>query len=120
MWVYWLLPMCVDVHRGFISKHSCALSSDLFSPSLSVRNSDKRISCDEEFSDSEDEGEGGRKNVANFKKAKRVKTEEEKEEEEKKGEHESCGWKPSWLCRALLMYDFLLLFHAFFCSFFFS
>lgn len=55
----------------------------------SVRNSDKRISCDEEFSDSEDEGEGGRKNVANFKKAKRVKTEEEKEEEEKKGKHES-------------------------------
>lgn len=55
----------------------------------SVRNSDKRISCDEEFSDSEDEGEGGRKNVANFKKAKRVKTEEEKEEEEKKGEQES-------------------------------
>ncbi|NXC91789.1 HDAC1 deacetylase, partial [Cercotrichas coryphoeus] len=53
---------------------------------ISVRNSNKRISCDEEFSDSEDEGEGGRKNVANFKKAKRVKAEEEKEEEEKKGE----------------------------------
>ncbi|KFP83316.1 Histone deacetylase 1, partial [Acanthisitta chloris] len=53
---------------------------------ISIRNSDKRISCDEEFSDSEDEGEGGRKNVANFKKAKRVKTEDEKEEEEKKGE----------------------------------
>uniref|UniRef100_A0A8C3KDZ3 histone deacetylase n=1 Tax=Calidris pygmaea TaxID=425635 RepID=A0A8C3KDZ3_9CHAR len=56
---------------------------------ISIRNSDKRISCDEEFSDSEDEGEGGRKNVANFKKAKRVKTEEEKEEEEKKGKNES-------------------------------
>ncbi|OXB77798.1 UNVERIFIED_CONTAM: hypothetical protein H355_000553, partial [Colinus virginianus] len=55
---------------------------------ISIRNSDKRISCDEEFSDSEDEGEGGRKNVANFKKAKRVKTEEEKEEEEKKDEKE--------------------------------
>lgn len=64
-------------------------SNDLLSSSHSVRNSDKRISCDEEFSDSEDEGEGGRKNVANFKKAKRVKTEEEKEEEEKKGKHES-------------------------------
>ncbi|XP_068273783.1 histone deacetylase 1 isoform X2 [Nyctibius grandis] len=55
---------------------------------ISIRNSDKRISCDEEFSDSEDEGEGGRKNVANFKKAKRMKTEEEKEEEEKKDEKE--------------------------------
>lgn len=59
--------------------------------SMLVRNSDKRISCDEEFSDSEDEGEGGRKNVANFKKAKRVKTEEEKEEEEKKGEQQGQG-----------------------------
>lgn len=58
---------------------------DVTFPSLlSVRSADKRIACDEEFSDSEDEGEGGRKNVANFKKAKRVKTEEE-EEEEKKG-----------------------------------
>ncbi|NWU00715.1 HDAC1 deacetylase, partial [Urocynchramus pylzowi] len=55
---------------------------------ISIRNSNKRISCDEEFSDSEDEGEGGRKNVANFKKAKRVKAEEEKEEEEKKDEKE--------------------------------
>ncbi|NXV57304.1 HDAC1 deacetylase, partial [Molothrus ater] len=55
---------------------------------ISVRNSNKRISCDEEFSDSEDEGEGGRKNVANFKKAKRVKAEEEKEEQEKKGEQQ--------------------------------
>ncbi|KAG8143011.1 putative Histone deacetylase protein [Naja naja] len=53
---------------------------------ISIRSSDKRIACEEEFSDSEDEGEGGRKNVANFKKAKRPKTEEEeeKEDEEKK------------------------------------
>uniref|UniRef100_A0A2H6N330 Histone deacetylase domain-containing protein n=2 Tax=Micrurus carvalhoi TaxID=3147026 RepID=A0A2H6N330_9SAUR len=53
---------------------------------ISIRSSDKRIACEEEFSDSEDEGEGGRKNVANFKKAKRSKTEEEeeKEDEEKK------------------------------------
>ncbi|XP_078235980.1 histone deacetylase 1 isoform X1 [Pogona vitticeps] len=51
---------------------------------ISIRSSDKRIACDEEFSDSEDEGEGGRKNVANFKKAKRAKTEEEEKEEEKK------------------------------------
>lgn len=55
----------------------------LLSPT--VRSSDKRIACDEEFSDSEDEGEGGRKNVANFKKAKRPKTEDEEKEEEKKG-----------------------------------
>lgn len=88
MQVYWFFPMCVDVHRGYVPKQQSTVSSDLFSPSLSVRNSDKRISCDEEFSDSEDEGEGGRKNVANFKKAKRVKTEEEKEEEEKKDEKE--------------------------------
>lgn len=51
-----------------------------------VRAHDKRIACDEEFSDSEDEGEGGRRNAANFKKAKRVKTEEGKDGEEKKGE----------------------------------
>lgn len=50
---------------------------------FAVRSSDKRIACDEEFSDSEDEGEGGRRNVANFKKAKRAKTEEEKEEDKK-------------------------------------
>ncbi|MGH0182175.1 UNVERIFIED_CONTAM: hypothetical protein FKN15_008765 [Acipenser sinensis] len=51
---------------------------------ISIRAHDKRIACDEEFSDSEDEGEGGRRNVANYKKAKRVKTEEEKDGEEKK------------------------------------
>lgn len=56
--------------------------------SLSVRAHDKRIACDEEFSDSEDEAEGqggGRRNAANHKKVKRVKKEEEKEGEEKKG-----------------------------------
>lgn len=54
-----------------------------------VRAHDKRIACEEEFSDSEDEAEGqggGRRNAANHKKAKRVKKEEEKEGEEKKGE----------------------------------
>lgn len=51
-----------------------------------VRAHDKRIACDEEFSDSEDEGQGGRRNAANYKKPKRVKTEEEKDGEEKKGE----------------------------------
>ena len=55
---------------------------------LPVCSSDKRIACEEEFSDSDEEGEGGRKNSSNFKKAKRVKTEDEKEKdlEEKKGE----------------------------------
>ncbi|KAK0153896.1 Histone deacetylase 1 [Merluccius polli] len=48
---------------------------------ISIRAHDKRIACEEEFSDSEDEG--GRRNVASFKKAKRVKTEGEKEGEEK-------------------------------------
>lgn len=55
---------------------------------VSVRAHDKRIACDEEFSDSEDEAEGqggGRRNSANHKKVKRVKKEEEKEGEEKKG-----------------------------------
>ena len=55
---------------------------------ISICSSDKRIACEEEFSDSDEEGEGGRKNSSNFKKAKRVKTEDEKEKdpEEKKGE----------------------------------
>lgn len=55
---------------------------------VSVRAHDKRIACEEEFSDSEDEAEGqggGRRNAANHKKVKRVKKEEEKEGEEKKG-----------------------------------
>ncbi|EHH21317.1 hypothetical protein EGK_04341 [Macaca mulatta] len=53
---------------------------------ISICSSDKRTACEEEFSDSEEEGEGGRKNSSNFKKAKRVKTEDEKEKdpEEKK------------------------------------
>lgn len=56
---------------------------------FSVRAHDKRIACEEEFSDSEDEAEGqggGRRNAANHKKAKRVKKEDEKGGEEKKGE----------------------------------
>ena len=32
-----------------------------------VRASDKRITCDEEFSDSEDEGEAGRRHQESFK-----------------------------------------------------
>lgn len=48
---------------------------------ISICSSDKRIACEEEFSDSDEEGEGGRKNSSNFKKAKRVKTEDEKEKE---------------------------------------
>uniref|UniRef100_A0A8C4GP13 Histone deacetylase 2 n=1 Tax=Dicentrarchus labrax TaxID=13489 RepID=A0A8C4GP13_DICLA len=52
---------------------------------LSIRATDKRIACDEEFSDSEDEGEGGRKNVANHKKgAKRPRVDEDKKEGEEK------------------------------------
>lgn len=52
---------------------------------LSIRATDKRIACDEEFSDSEDEGEGGRRNVANNKKgAKRPRVDEDKKESEDK------------------------------------
>ena len=49
-------------------------------------SSDKHIACEEEVPDSNEEGEGGCKNSSNFKKAKRVKTEDEKEKdpEEKK------------------------------------
>uniref|UniRef100_A0A8C1L2G9 Histone deacetylase n=1 Tax=Cyprinus carpio TaxID=7962 RepID=A0A8C1L2G9_CYPCA len=53
---------------------------------ISIRAHDKRIACDEEFSDSEDEGQGGRRNAASYKKPKRVKTEEEKDGEEKKAD----------------------------------
>lgn len=64
---------------------SCCLTH--VSHCFPVCSSDKRIACEEEFSDSDEEGEGGRKNASNFKKAKRVKTEDEKEKdpEEKKG-----------------------------------
>lgn len=34
---------------------------------ISIRASDKRITCDEEFSDSEDEGDGGRRHQESFK-----------------------------------------------------
>jgi len=40
-----------------------------------VRASDKRITCDEEFSDSEDEGEGGRRHAESFK-HKRIRLDE--------------------------------------------
>lgn len=65
----------------------------MFKCNPSVRSRDKRIACEEEFSDSEDEGEGGRRNAASFKKAKRTKPEGEKEgeEKEKKGEGETKG-----------------------------
>ena len=55
---------------------------------ITVRASDKRISCDEEFSDSEDEGEGGRRNRESFKHRKRLKVSEngEKMDADDKGE----------------------------------
>ena len=55
---------------------------------FTVRASDKRISCDEEFSDSEDEGEGGRRNRESFKHRKRLKVSEngEKKDADDKGE----------------------------------
>ena len=55
---------------------------------VTVRASDKRISCDEEFSDSEDEGEGGRRNRESFKHRKRLKVSEngEKKDADDKGE----------------------------------
>lgn len=67
------------------------LTDEMFMSSCAVRAHDKRIACDEEFSDSEDEAEGqggGRRNAASFKKAKRTKTEEDKEKE---GEEKKAG-----------------------------
>lgn len=60
---------------------------------IAVRATDKRIACDEEFSDSEDEGEGGRRNAANHKKgSKRPRVDEDKREgEEKKAGRYSDG-----------------------------
>ncbi|CAJ0917642.1 unnamed protein product [Ranitomeya imitator] len=52
---------------------------------ISIRASDKRIACEEEFSDSEDEGEGGRRNVADHKKGpKKARLEEDKKETDDK------------------------------------
>lgn len=71
---------------------------------LLVRASDKRIACDEEFSDSEDEGEGGRRNVADHKKgAKKARLEEDKKETEDKkagkslNQYFSFFYFPCWL-----------------------
>ena len=43
---------------------------------ISVTASDKRVQNDGEFSDSEDEGEGGRRNKESFKQRKRMKIDE--------------------------------------------
>ncbi|KFO31502.1 Histone deacetylase 2 [Fukomys damarensis] len=52
---------------------------------ISIQASDKWIACDEEFSDSEDEREGGCRNVADHKKgAKKARIEEDKKEMEDK------------------------------------
>uniref|UniRef100_A0A3B3SL15 Histone deacetylase 1 n=1 Tax=Paramormyrops kingsleyae TaxID=1676925 RepID=A0A3B3SL15_9TELE len=58
---------------------------------ISILAHDKRIACDEEFSDSEDEGQGGRRNTTSYKKAKRAKTDEEKDGEEKEVKEEDKG-----------------------------
>lgn len=55
---------------------------------ISIRASDKRIACDEDFSDSEDEGEGGKKDKQNYKpKPKRPRTEDDKNNSSEKGEN---------------------------------
>lgn len=48
------------------------MPADIITSTVAVRASDKRIACDEDLSDSEDEGDG-RKDEQNFK-AKRAKT----------------------------------------------
>ena len=52
---------------------------------ISIQASDKRIPCNEEFSDPEDEGEGSRRNVTDHKKgAKKARIEKDKKETEDK------------------------------------
>lgn len=67
------------VLRLFDLLHVCYIGVDL----ISVRASDKRVTGEGEYSDSEDEGEGGgRKDRANYKpKAKRMKTDSEEKKE---------------------------------------
>jgi len=55
--------------RGAVSLEVCMCE---------VRASDKRITCDEEFSDSEDEGDGGRRHQESFK-HKRIRLEDKPE-----------------------------------------
>ena len=52
---------------------------------LPVRASDKRITCEEEFSDSEDEGEGRRDRTSFKPRLKKPRTEEDKKDTEKGG-----------------------------------
>ena len=51
---------------------------------LAVCASDKRITCEEEFSDSEDEGEGGRRDRTSYRpKLKKPRTEDDKKDADK-------------------------------------
>ncbi|KAB0369519.1 hypothetical protein FD755_018512 [Muntiacus reevesi] len=50
---------------------------------ISIRASNKQIACDEEFSDSEAEREGGHRNVADHKEQKKLELEEEETEDKK-------------------------------------
>lgn len=63
---------------------------------ISIRASEKRIACDEEFSDSEDEGEGGRRDVRSHRPSKKKhKNEEEapkKEQPDIKGMLLECSY----------------------------
>merc|ERR1712004_884397 len=63
---------------------------------ISIRASDKRMACDEEFSDSEDEGESGnRRDRANFKHArKRQRGEGDDKDKKEEGEGEKKESKP--------------------------
>ncbi|XP_034435555.1 histone deacetylase 2 [Hippoglossus hippoglossus] len=86
-----MLPHAPGVQMQAVAEDAVpddAMEEDTEDPDkrLSIRATDKRIACDEEFSDSEDEGEGGRRNVSNQKKgAKRPRADDDdKEAEEKK------------------------------------
>jgi histone deacetylase 1/2 len=69
------MSSCTDIPEDAIKEDSEDESRTNPDERISIRASDKRITCDEEFSDSEDEGEGGRRHQESFKN-KRIRLEE--------------------------------------------
>lgn len=74
------------ISKGAIWEEGGEDVEECFDKSISICSSDKWIVWEDEFSKSDEEREGGHKNSSNFKKAKKVKTEDRKEKhlEEKK------------------------------------
>lgn len=64
------IPFCADIPEDAVKEESEDDEKKTPDERMSMRASDKRIACDEDFSDSDDEGEGGRKNRESFKRKK--------------------------------------------------